>query len=92
MRNPAIVNVTVTLRVNQAEPVVAKLVEAADAAWPVDFEGDYKDAAALMQDILFDLAQEQEIEFDVLCCAHSCPRSWQMEFTVGNDKVLFPQR
>ncbi len=92
MNNKAIVNVTVKRRANQAEPVVAKLAEEASAAWPSDFEGDYKDAAALMQDILFDLAQEQEIEFDVLSCAHSCPRSWQMEFTVGNDKAVFPQR
>lgn len=92
MNNPAIVKTVVTRRTNKAQVALEQMHQLVERDWPEDFEGDYKDAADLEENLLWAAAEELGYEFEVLVDAYSCPRSWQVKVTVGNDKAVFPQR
>ena len=92
MNNQAIVNATVTRRINKAQVALEQMLQLVDRDWPADFEGDYKDSASETENLLWAASEELGYEFEVLVDAYSCPRSWQVKVTVGNDKAVFPQR
>lgn len=92
MKNATIVNTAVIRRANKAKAALEQMLQLVSRDWPEDFEGDYKDAASLEEDLLWAAAAELEVDLKVLTEAYSCPRSWLIEVRVGNDSVTYPQR
>ncbi len=77
---------------NQAEQSFAQVQAHAELSrdfyFPDDWDGDYKDAAAVHQQMLVDAADELGIRLVVEIDAYSCPRRWKVSITAPDGSFM----
>ena len=58
-----------------------------------DFNGDYKEAAVIEEELFLDVCNHLEIPAESEVDAASCPRSWRVRFTAEDGSIgYYPVR
>ena len=82
--------IVVQKRVSAANLTLQKILEEMkvhSADYWEDFDGDYKDAAIIEEELFLDTCSHLEIPVESEVDAYSCPRSWLARFTAEDGTI-----